>query len=38
MYLLRVVLAHPLGNQFFRHLALAFDRAGALAEAATCID
>ena len=34
----RVVLAHPSGNQFFRHLAHALHRAGALAEAATCID
>ncbi|MEY2878585.1 MAG: hypothetical protein RLZZ15_965 [Verrucomicrobiota bacterium] len=33
-----VVLAHPAGNQFFRHLAAALRDAGALAEACTCID
>ncbi|HVU25301.1 MAG TPA: glycosyl transferase family 1, partial [Opitutus sp.] len=33
-----VVLAHPLGNQFFRQLALALQRDGRLAEACTCID
>jgi hypothetical protein len=34
----RVLLAHPSGNQFFRHLAQAFQRAGMLGELCTCID
>lgn len=34
----RVALAHPTGNQFFRHLALAWRGEGRLAEVATCID
>lgn len=33
-----VVLAHPSGNQFFRHLAVALRDAGRLAELCTCID
>lgn len=33
-----VVLAHPSGNQFFRHLAEALRDAGRLAELCTCID
>lgn len=34
----RVALAHPTGNQFFRHLARAWRCDGRLAEVATCID
>lgn len=34
----RVVLAHPTGNQFFRHLARALRDAERLAEICTCID
>ena len=33
-----VVLAHPLGNQFMRHLARTLLDAGRLAELCTCID
>jgi len=33
-----ILLAHPSGNQFFRHLAQAFQRAGMLGELCTCID
>lgn len=33
-----VVLAHPVGNQFFRHLAAALRDAGKLAALYTCID
>ena len=33
-----VVLAHPLGNQFFKHLGLALQREGRLKEICTCID
>lgn len=34
----RVFLAHPSGNQFFRHLAVALRDAGLLERAFTCID
>lgn len=34
----RVALAHPSGNQFFRHLAAALRDAGLLGETFTCID
>lgn len=34
----RVVLAHPSGNQFFRHLAVALRDADRLARVCTCID
>ncbi len=34
----QVVVAHPSGNQFFRHLVAALHRAGLLAEACTSID
>ena len=34
----RVVLAHPSGNQFFRHLGRSLQQAGRLAEVCTCLD
>lgn len=34
----RVVIAHPSGNQFFRHLARALRDANRLAELCTCVD
>ena len=34
----RIIISHPSGNQFFRHLAIALREAGLLERAYTCID
>jgi len=35
---MKILLSHPSGNQFFRHLAAAFYRRGMLSEVATCVN